>query len=276
MMEGDSGQDANPGTPRRSPSRGVASTDAILSASVGGNAEAFPGILALHVPAGSRIADVTFGTGVFWKLVDRHARNYRLFASDSDRSQRFIQSARAAGLPCLPGVDCRQLPYADGSLDAVILDPPYLESFYRAPPAHRGGKGSHHGFSAYYSHGGEGTSQGPKWHEAVLAMYLAAGRSAWRVLRQRGVLIVKCQDEVSANLQRLTHVEIIAGYERLGFHAKDLFVLVRPNRPVVARLLTQVHARKNHSYFLVFIKGGRGRRAVPVDPPPGAAPPVVA
>jgi hypothetical protein len=44
----------------------------------------------------------------------------------------------------------------------------------------------------------------------------------------------------------------------MGFYAKDLFVLVRPNRPVVARLIKQVHARKNHSYFLVFQK----RRAV--------------
>ena len=69
-----------------------------------------------------------------------------------------------------------------------------------------------------------------------------------------GVLIVKCQDEVSANVQRLTHVEIIDEYERCGFYTKDLFIVVRTNRPVVRRLKQQVHARKNHSYFLVFVK----------------------
>ena len=63
-----------------------------------------------------------------------------------------------------------------------------------------------------------------------------------------------CQDEVSANTQRLTHVELITGYESLGFYCKDLFVLVRANSPAVSRLKTQVHARKNHSYFLVFDK----------------------
>jgi hypothetical protein len=74
------------------------------------------------------------------------------------------------------------------------------------------------------------------------------------VLRNHGVFIVKCQDEVSANRQRLTHVELINAYADEGFYCKDLFVVVRPNRPVVSRLLRQEHARKNHSYFLVFIK----------------------
>ncbi|HUY36536.1 MAG TPA: hypothetical protein VMV69_27620 [Pirellulales bacterium] len=74
------------------------------------------------------------------------------------------------------------------------------------------------------------------------------------MLRNDGVLIVKCQDEVSACRQNLTHVEIINEYARLGFYCKDLFVLVRTNRPSVSRLKKQVHARKNHSYFLVFVK----------------------
>ena len=65
---------------------------------------------------------------------------------------------------------------------------------------------------------------------------------------------MKCQDEVSANKQRLTHIEIITGYESLGFYTKDLFVVVRSNKAGVSRLKKQEHARKNHSYFIVFIK----------------------
>jgi hypothetical protein len=80
------------------------------------------------------------------------------------------------------------------------------------------------------------------------------------VLRDGGVLIVKCQDEVSANRQRLTHVEVVRAYEELGFYTKDLFVVVRPNRPGVSRLKRQEHARKNHSYFLVFVKAPAKRR----------------
>ena len=35
---------------------------------------------------------------------------------------------------------------------------------------------------------------------------------------------------------------------------KVCLIVVRNGRPGVSRLLTQAHARKNHSYFLVFIK----------------------
>jgi hypothetical protein len=90
----------------------------------------------------------------------------------------------------------------------------------------------------------------------VVDLYFKAGAEAYRVLEPEGVLIVKCQDEVSANRQWLTHVEIIREYERLGFYTKDLFVVVRTNRPIVTRLKRQEHARKNHSYFLVFVRRG--------------------
>jgi hypothetical protein len=92
-------------------------------------------------------------------------------------------------------------------------------------------------------------------------MYFRAGREAFRVLRHEGILIVKCQDEVSANKQWLTHVEIINEYQRMGFYTKDLFVVIRPNKPSISRLKRQVHARKNHSYFLVFVKKCQPRRS---------------
>ena len=96
----------------------------------------------------------------------------------------------------------------------------------------------------------------------ISANQARAGVEAARVVRPGGKVIVKCQDEVSANKQRLTHVEIITGYEDLGLYTKDLFVLVRKNAPGVSRLVKQVHARKNHSYFLVFEKP-KGRARMP-------------
>jgi len=76
------------------------------------------------------------------------------------------------------------------------------------------------------------------------------------VLRPGGVYIVKCQDEVCAGRQRLAHVEIINRLAGMGFEADDLFVVVRKGRPGVSRMKRQLHARKNHSYFLVFRKKG--------------------
>jgi len=222
---------------------GVASTDVVMSAYVSGNADVFPRILDLHVPDGATVADVTFGTGVFWSKVDKS--RYEVLATDISM-----------------GVDARALPYEDNSIDCVVLDPPYMEGLLRDNVDHKAGGGSHAAFREYYSNGNEHSSQwerpdggaAPKWHAAVRELYFYASKEAWRVLRDDGVLIVKCQDEVSANRQWLTHVEIINDCAEMGFYAKDLFIITRVNRAGVARVKKQVHARKNHSYFLVFVK----------------------
>jgi hypothetical protein len=222
---------------------GVTTSDVVMSAFVAGNAEVFPHVLALHVPVGSTVADITFSKGVFWKNVD--LGNYSLLPTD-------IKT----------GVDCRKLPYDAESLDCVVFDPPYMEGLFRKKTSHMAGSGTHAAFRENYSDSTASTEDGPKWHGAVLDLYFKTAKEAHRVLKPNGVFIVKCQDEVSANRQNLTHVEIINEYESQGFYTKDLFIVVRQNRPVVATLNKQVHARKNHSYFLVFIKipAGKNRK----------------
>lgn len=217
---------------------GIATSGVVVSAYVGGNAEVFPNILSLHVPAGAVVADVTYGKGVFWRNVPEGL--YQVKASD-----------------IAIGIDCRNLPYESESIDCVVLDPPYMEGLFRKSTDHLAGSGTYAAFRDFYSNGEE-TTQGPKWHAAVVDLYFKAGREAHRVLKDNGVLIVKCQDEVSANRQNLTHVEIINEYERLGFYTKDLFIVVRPNKPGISRLKKQAHARKNHSYFLVFFRIPKG------------------
>ncbi|MYD30169.1 MAG: site-specific DNA-methyltransferase, partial [Nitrospira sp. SB0661_bin_20] len=121
---------------------------------------------------------------------------------------------------------------------------------------------THNTFREHYSNGDEVPQpNGGKWHEAVLEIYKEGGKEAHRVLKDGGIFIVKCQDEVSANRQNLTHVEIINAYDTIGFFCKDLFIVVRPNKPGMSRVINQVHARKNHSYFLVFVKRPKGKKA---------------
>lgn len=229
-----------PGPINKRTQGGVSTTDVVMSAFTGGNADIFPQILDLHVSDGAKVADVTYGTGVFWKNVD--LSRYELIPTD-----------------IATGIDCRVLPYASESLDALILDPPYMEGLLRSNKNHKAGGGAYSAFREYYSNGDE-VSTGPKWHAAVSDLYYKAGAEAFRVLKDSGVMIVKCQDEVSANRQWLTHVEIINHYESLGFYTKDLFVVVRLNKAGVSRLKKQVHARKNHSYFLVFVKVQKGKK----------------
>ena len=216
-------------TERRRVRNGEPTNELVFSAFIGGNVDVFPQILNLYVAPGSTIADVTYGLGVFWRNVPEGL--YQLLPSD-----------------IADGVDCRDLPYEDVSVDCVVLDPPYMHS--PGGTAHT----VHSAFEDHYRNNGSGNRTEKKYHEAVLDLYIEAGKEAFRVLRERGVFVVKCQDEVCSNRQRFTHVEIMQEYQKIGFVAEDLFVVMRRNRPGVSRTVKQVHARKNHSYFLVFWK----------------------
>lgn len=216
---------------RKSPD-GTPTNDLVFSAYTGTNYEVFPFVLSLYVEPGNIVADVTYGRGVFWRKVPK--QTYKLLTSDLESR-----------------VDCRKLPYQDASIDCVVFDPPYMHT--PGGTAHV----NHQNYEGYYKNNLANSEK--KYHEAVLDLYFTAAREAWRVLRHGGVYIVKCQDEVCANQQRLTHVELINELQSYGFVVEDLFVVVRNGKPGVSRLLRQAHARKNHSYFLVFLKP-KGRK----------------
>ena len=233
-------------TKRKSPA-GISTNELVFSAYQGTNEDVFPHVISLYVPQGSTVADVTYGKGVFWKSVPKG--NYRLLVTDLKT-----------------GVDCRNLPYRDSTIDCVVFDPPYMHT--PGGSAHV----NHQNYEHYYRNNAAGNGSGKKYHEAVLHLYYEAAQEACRVLKSEGIYIVKCGDEVCANQQRLTHVELINELATNGFVIEDLFVLLRNNRPGVSRILRQVHARKNHSYFLVFRKSNRKRLSIrdarePVTPP---------
>jgi len=217
---------------RKSPA-GSATNDLIFSSYTGTNDEIFPYVLSLYVPPGSKIADVTYGKGVFWRRIPDEI--YDVSATD-------ISS----------GVDCRKLPYRDNEFDCVVFDPPYMHT--PGGTAHV----NHQNYETYYQN--NKSSSPKKYHEAVLDLYFSAAKEAWRIMKEGAIYIVKCQDEVCANRQRLTHVEIINELATHGFVAEDLFVVTRNGKPGVSRILKQAHARKNHSYFLVFVKPAGNRR----------------
>jgi hypothetical protein len=211
---------------RKSP-QGKSTNDLIFSSYLGNNDEVFPHILSLYVKPGSIIADVTYGKGVFWRKVPDGV--YQVLASDIST-----------------GIDSRKLPYEDSSVDCIVFDPPYQH--VSGGTVHK----DHQNYEEYYKN--NETKSDKKYHEAVLDLYFLSAREAFRVLVAGGIYIVKCQDEVCANRQRLTHIEIVNELSGYGFVPEDLFVVTRTGKPGVSRMLRQAHARKNHSYFLVFLK----------------------
>lgn len=188
------------------------------------NAAAFAAILALYARPGQRIADPTWGRGVFWRDVPEDA--YSLVATDL----------------ATHGIDLRELPYKAASFDLVVLDPPYRP------------KCSHGGMDRSY--GTERAAPLLRNMQDVLALYDAGMIEARRVLKRGGFLIVKCQDGAEGGKQFWTHVEIMRLAEHADFAVRDL-VVVTPKKPPPRTCHTrQWHLRKSHSYFLVLRKGG--------------------
>src|SRR5215207_2805151 len=105
--------------------RGIATNDLVFSAYQATNDEVFPHILALYVPEGSLVADVTHGKGVFWKRVLKDAYDVRT-------------------TDLRDGIDCRKLPYGDTTFDSVVFDPPYMHT--PGGTAHQ----NHQNFEQYY------------------------------------------------------------------------------------------------------------------------------
>lgn len=194
----------------------------ILSAKVGKNAEQFPEILKLYVPEGSLIADVAWGKGRFWQDVD--LGRYRLIATDIlGGPQGFV--------------DFRQLPYANGSFDALVFDPPYTHSNTKTIKT-----------SIADCYALNATS--PRNMASVLALYEQGIAEARRVLKKDGVLIVKCQDQQTHGRPYWVHVKIM---DSPGFICEDLLILIQKGVPA-RRWPQQYHARKNHSFWVILRK----------------------
>jgi hypothetical protein len=141
--------------------------------------------------------------------------------------------------PQIDGVtqaDARCLPVASGVLKSLMFDPPFVIG-----PSSKPGK--------IRDRFGEYKNVKELWE-----FYAAALMEFYRVLAPAGLLVFKCQDLVSAGKQHFSHVEIINTAERLGFYSKDLFILTRDNVMYSPNMENQQHARKTHSYFLVFLK----------------------
>lgn len=210
----------------------------VLTAKVGNNNDLFPDVMKLYVPKDGIVLDMTWGNGVFWK--DIPAGQYHVYPNDIDQERGDYH------------YDFRKLPPEwAGMFDAVILDPPYLYTGGFETLKDSVDKG-------YKNR--ERAANGIHGVQAVDQMYYDGMKEAHRVLKPDGHLIVKCADQVMSGVQRWSH-EVYGQYgEQLGFRREDLFILVQRNQPTMRHKPEQQrHARRNHSYFLVFRKLNRER-----------------
>jgi methylase of polypeptide subunit release factors len=196
----------------------------ILTAKVGTNADLFPDVLTMWAKPGDCILDLTYGKGVFWRKIDRSA----ICVTTNDLVE-----------PADHAYDLRQTEFPDNSFDVVVFDPPYM---------HTSGTVKESIAKCYNTN----SSAVFKNQKDVDAFFVAGAAEAKRILKPKGILIVKCQDTIESAQPKWTHVKIM---QMDGFKCEDLFILVQTTTPAMSgRWTKQYHARKNHSYFIVLRK----------------------
>ena len=189
----------------------------------GDNADLIAAVARLYLPKGCRVADITYGRGVFWQKVN--LADYRLHKSDK------------ITCPSSPH-DFRQLPYKACFFDVVVFDPPYAHAgaSMRVEPCYQ-----------------IASTAGGLSHRDIIEGYEHGMGEATRILKPAGTLWVKCADEIERALQRRSHMEVFQIAQGLGLIDQDLFVLMQATPPVTNGRRQQ-HARKNCSFLWVFRK----------------------
>jgi hypothetical protein len=185
-------------------------------------------ILSLHSKENKIDCDPTYSVGNFYKSGIPKPKYIFDKYPQPGLGTRVIQAS------------ANNLPLNDESINTIMFDPPFVIG----GELHEGIKEGSSiiqkrftGFNSFFE---------------LKQMYFLSLREFYRILKDNGIVIFKCQDQVSSAKQHFIHVWIMYKAMELGFYPKDLFILLSKNRLTDKRI--QQHARKFHSYFWVFEK----------------------
>lgn len=140
-----------------------------------------------------------------------------------------------------------QLPFEDNSISSIVIDLPFVIAPKNAPSLRiENEKDSRNiiikRFAAYYP------------INEMLESYYHWINEAYRVLKQDGICVFKCQNTITSAKQ-VTSTEYAWLCATLcGFYTLDEFVLLAKNRLHSSKIIKQQHARKYSSIFYVFKK----------------------
>lgn len=178
-------------------------------------------IVSLHIPEGRFDLDPTYSKGNFYKDGNVLPPVYKFDKHPLDETVVYG--------------DSKDLPLSNESVGSICYDPPFIIA---------GGQDSKikARFSSY-----------PSW-ESLKSDYALSLREFHRILKNKGILVVKCQNIISSGKQRQTAYFLMNTALELGFNIKDEFILLSKNKIIGHNWSRQVHAHKYHSYFLVFQK----------------------
>ena len=182
------------------------------------------GIIELHNNGEPFDVDPCYSKGAFWKGLPEPRHKFDLVPQ--------VEGCEQA--------NARNLPFEDESVDSIMFDPPFLIKNTQRKNGVLGKMEKR--FSGF-----------PTVAE-LRSMYRDSMAEFWRILRSKGILVVKCQDTLSGGKQHMIHVDTINDACDIGFAVKDLNVLGKNRVMFAPNMVNQKHARKNHLYFITFYK----------------------
>lgn len=232
----------------------------IVASYVANNTEVLGYILTLFFKQPSKIADVTWGKGSFWRqqveqkkvdVVHVHTINGEAPCVTPGRHTVYASDLST-------GTDCRALPYRDDMLDGLVLDPPYAGT--GGTGINQKDDGTQTKASGYGTIQGYGNQVlGSRSTDKILELYYEGIQEAWRVLRWDGLILVKCMDQVESGQLRLLHVDLVNHLRDHGWTIEQVFYVTALKDPLM-RHPYQHHARQNISMWLVARKSRKQLR----------------
>lgn len=193
----------------------------VISSVVYSDKEAIESIMQLHNNNNPFELDPCYSIGNFYKKTGITQPIYKFDLSPK--------------LPDVVQADVRNLPLQN-KVNSVIFDPPFMFGTHGQTKNNIMNKR----FTMFDS------------FEELESMYKGALLEFSRILRKKGILAFKCQDYTDSKTT-MTHCLVYNWAVEAGFYAKDIFLLISENR-IYNSGLKQRHARKFHSYWLVFQK----------------------
>ena len=180
-------------------------------------------ILELHVPSKKIDVDLTYSSGNFYKdgRIKPPALKFDLFPQTPDTIQ----------------ANSEYVPLLDGSVDSILYDPPFLPG---ASDKKTGIIAKRFGWF--------------KTVKDLWASYDKTIQECSRILKSKGILIIKCQDVCNCGKNHASHYEVMKYGEKHGLIFKDLAILLAKHRLTDKRWKTQKHFRKFHCFFVILQK----------------------
>ncbi len=138
--------------------------------------------------------------------------------------------------------DNRAMPFAADEFDVVVYDPPHVPNQ---------GRDRVKDFTTRFGLGEKSPAENGYNFSHLYPPFMA---EAFRVLRREGVLFCKIADYVHNHRYQWAHVELIKAAVAAGFLACDCIIKARKGPIVDPKWKTAHHARRRHSYWLIFRK----------------------